>query len=187
MALVSTTTLARGKVLALNLCKEGRGDNAAVVEELVRRLERQVVRSEYVTPGEIALRLGVGRQTVVNWIKRGFLPGVKIGGRLVVAAAELSRVEEIALLLDSVDAERLPATAEEIDVVLSAEQYTAQVVARHLEEARKQKTAVDILESWLGGDAAEQKATGEELVRSLDEDRLSTRSLFPPELKGATW
>ena len=70
---------------------------------------------------------------------------------------------------------------------LSTEQYTAQVLARHLEEARKRKAAVDILESWLSGDAAEQKATGEELVRSLDEDRLSTRSLFPSELKGVTW
>jgi len=117
MARVSTNSLARGKVLALDLRKEGRGDDAAVVEELVRRLERQVVRSQYVTTREIALRLGVSRQTVVNWIKRGFLPGVKVGGRLVVAAAELSRVEEIARLLDSVDAERLPATAEEIDVV----------------------------------------------------------------------
>ena len=70
---------------------------------------------------------------------------------------------------------------------LSTEQYSAQILARHLEEAWKRQAAVDILESWLSGDAAEQKATGEELVRSLDEDRLSTRSLFPSELKGVTW
>jgi len=70
---------------------------------------------------------------------------------------------------------------------LSMEQYSAQVLARHLEEARKHQAAVDILESWLSGDAAEQKTTGEELVRLLDEDRLSTRSLFPSELKDVTW
>jgi hypothetical protein len=61
MALVSTSILARGQVLALGLRREGRGDEAAVVEAL-----------------------------------------------------------------DSVDAERLPATAEEIDVVSrnAREQWT---------------------------------------------------------------
>ena len=29
--------------------------------------------------------------------------------------------------------------------------------------------------------------TGEYLIRALDEDRLSDRPLFPPELKGVTW
>ena len=35
--------------------------------------------------------------------------------------------------------------------------------------------------------AAEQQETGEYLIRILDEDRLSNRKLFPPELKGVTW
>jgi excisionase family DNA binding protein len=72
---------------------------------------------QYATTGEIAQRLGVSRQTVVNWIKRGFLPGVKLGGRLVVPTAELAQVEEVARLLDNVDAQRPPATPEEIDSV----------------------------------------------------------------------
>jgi hypothetical protein len=70
---------------------------------------------------------------------------------------------------------------------LSMEQYSAQVLVRHLEEAWKRQAAVDILESWLSGDAVEQTTNGEELVRLLDEDRLSTRTLFPAELKGVTW
>ena len=70
---------------------------------------------------------------------------------------------------------------------LSMEQYSAQVLIQHLEEARKRQAAVDILESWLSGDAVEQTTTGEELIRLLDEDRLSTRVLFPVELKGVTW
>ena len=45
-----------------------------------------------------------------------------------------------------------------------------------------------LLQSWIvEGDAQEQKEAGEYLVRSLDEDRLSDRSLFPPELKGVSW
>lgn len=45
----------------------------------------------------------------------------------------------------------------------------------------------DLLESWLKDDTENQKETGEHLVPSLDEDRLSDRKLFPPELKGVTW
>jgi hypothetical protein len=45
-----------------------------------------------------------------------------------------------------------------------------------------------LLQSWIvEGDAQEQRETSEYLVRSLDEDRLSDRSLFPAELKGITW
>lgn len=45
-----------------------------------------------------------------------------------------------------------------------------------------------LLQSWMNeGDAEEQRETGGSLLRSLDEDRLSDRKLFPPELKGVTW
>lgn len=36
-------------------------------------------------------------------------------------------------------------------------------------------------------DAADQKATGDFLIRALDEDRLSDRKLFPAGLEGKTW
>jgi predicted DNA-binding protein len=70
---------------------------------------------------------------------------------------------------------------------LSVGEYSAQALEQHLTEVRKRHATVDILESWLNDDAVEQQATGEELVRSLDDDRLSARSLFPAELKGITW
>jgi hypothetical protein len=58
---------------------------------------------------------------------------------------------------------------------------------QHLPSRNPQEELVGLLQSWiLEGDAQEQKETGEYLVRSLDEDRLSDRSLFPPELKGVT-
>ena len=46
-----------------------------------------------------------------------------------------------------------------------------------------------LLQSWIDGedDEAEQRETGEYLVRALDEDRLSGRALFPTEHKGVTW
>jgi excisionase family DNA binding protein len=117
----STAILARSRRLAQDLRQEGRLDDAEVVEQLVQTLEQQAPRSPYATTGEVARRLGVSRQTVVNWIKRGFLPGVKLGGRLVVPAAELALVEEMARLLAVVDAEAPAATAEEIDRVVRTE------------------------------------------------------------------
>jgi hypothetical protein len=53
---------------------------------------------------------------------------------------------------------------------------------------KPQQELAKLLQSWIvEGDAQEQKETGEYLVRSLDEDRLSDRRLFPPELKGVSW
>jgi hypothetical protein len=47
---------------------------------------------------------------------------------------------------------------------------------------------ITLLQTWIDeGDAEEQRETGEYLIRALDEDRLSDRPLFPPELKGVTW
>lgn len=121
MAFADTNILSRSKLLAQNLRQEGRVEDAEVVDALVQSLEQQPDRSRFATTGEVARQLGVSRQTVVNWIKRGFLPGVKLGGRLVVPVAELARAQEIARLLDIVDAEQPPATPEEIDNVLREE------------------------------------------------------------------
>ena len=117
MAQDGMSLLSQGKLLAQNLRQEGRVDDAGLVDELVERMEQQTVGAQYATTREVAQRLGVSRQTVVNWIKRGFLPGKKLGGRLVVPTSELTQVEEVAHLLDIVDVERPPATPEEIDGV----------------------------------------------------------------------
>jgi excisionase family DNA binding protein len=69
------------RVLAQNLRQEGRLEDAEVVDELAQNLEQQAERPQYATTGEVAKRLSVSRQTVVNWIKRGYLPGVQLGGR----------------------------------------------------------------------------------------------------------
>ncbi len=54
-------------------------------------------------------------------------------------------------------------------------------------EARASASAA-LLQSWIDEeDAEEQWETGEYLIRTLDEDRFSSRKLFPKELKGITW
>ena len=47
---------------------------------------------------------------------------------------------------------------------------------------------VQLVQSWMDeGDTDEQRETLEYLINALDEDRLSSRKLFPKELQGKSW
>jgi predicted DNA-binding protein len=71
---------------------------------------------------------------------------------------------------------------------LPADTLTRQLLDQHLPSEDPRGELAELLQSWIEeGDAQEQKETGEYLIRALDEDRLSDRRLFPPELKGVTW
>lgn len=70
----------------------------------------------------------------------------------------------------------------------TVETYTLQLLTEHILLKEKQTSLVNLLQSWLDeDDAQEQQETGEFLIHALDEDRLSDRKLFPSELKGITW
>lgn len=71
---------------------------------------------------------------------------------------------------------------------LPADEWTLRLLKKHLLPNEPGGGLKALVESWVTeGDADEQRETGEYLVRFLDEDRLSDRKLFPPELKGVTW
>jgi hypothetical protein len=73
---------------------------------------------------------------------------------------------------------------------LSVDEYTLQILEKHVTQKERRAEAISLLQSWIdaeGEDKEEQKETGEYLIRVLDEDRLSDRKLFPPELKGVSW
>jgi hypothetical protein len=71
---------------------------------------------------------------------------------------------------------------------LPADTLTLRLLDLHLPSRDVREELVTLLQSWMEeGDAQEQKETGEYLIRALDENRLSDRPLFPPELKGVTW
>ena len=47
---------------------------------------------------------------------------------------------------------------------------------------------VQLVQSWMDeGDTGEQRETLEYLIHALDEDRLSSRKLFPKKMKGKSW
>lgn len=82
--------------------------------------------------------------------------------------------------------ERLTAEAERRG--LSADECARQLLAGSLPPTGARAELVALLQSWIDEeDGGEQKETGDYLIRALDEDRLSDRKLFPPELEGVTW
>jgi plasmid stability protein len=71
---------------------------------------------------------------------------------------------------------------------LSLEAMTLQLLTNSILLKQKQAEAVNLLQSWLDDeDEEEQQETGQYLIHALDDDRLSERKLFPPEMKGITW
>lgn len=71
---------------------------------------------------------------------------------------------------------------------LSIEAVALQILASSILLKQKQTEAVNLLQSWIDEeDANEQQETGLYLIHALDDDRLSERKLFPSELKGITW
>lgn len=82
--------------------------------------------------------------------------------------------------------ERLRREAERNGVAES--ECIVRILEAHLPSAGRRAQAVALLQSWIDGkDADDQRETGDYLVRVLDEDRLSNRRLFPPDLEGKTW
>lgn len=71
---------------------------------------------------------------------------------------------------------------------VSADEYTLRLLDRHVPGDGQAAALASLLQSWIDeDDGGEQRGTGEYLVRTLDEDRLSGRQLFPKEHKGVTW
>jgi hypothetical protein len=71
---------------------------------------------------------------------------------------------------------------------MPTDEYALRLLEEHLPPKDRRAELVTLLQSWIDADDdEEQKETGDYLVRALDEDRLSDRQLFPPELRGVTW
>lgn len=69
-----------------------------------------------------------------------------------------------------------------------SDEYALRILEQHLTPTSRQSQAIAALQTWR--DEAEQRDRVEpdnQLLQSLDADRLSNRPLFPPELKGTTW
>lgn len=71
---------------------------------------------------------------------------------------------------------------------LSIEAVTLQLLKHSILLRQKQTEAINLLQSWINDeDIEDRQETGQYLIHTLDEDRLSERKLFPLERKGLTW
>ncbi|HFC12756.1 MAG TPA: DNA-binding protein, partial [Anaerolineae bacterium] len=114
---METTLLARGKSLANTLRLEGRGEDALTIEQFISLYEKKT--PNLLTTGQVAKRVGVSRQTVVNWINKGWLEGKRVGGRLMIPAKVLDGMDELDSVLATLDADHSPLTDEEARDILT--------------------------------------------------------------------
>jgi hypothetical protein len=71
---------------------------------------------------------------------------------------------------------------------ISVGSYAQSILEQHLPSKTKKDPAIALLQSWIDeSDGAEQADKMAHLIQALDDDRLSNRPLFPPELKGKSW
>ena len=121
MQTIDVDLLARGQALADDLRQEGRDQDADVLQSLLSVAEREIKPGLYLTTGQVAARLGVSRQTVVNWIKRGVIPGARLGSRLVVPTNALERYTPLENLLNNLDTERPPVSPDEAAEIVGSD------------------------------------------------------------------
>ena len=103
----------RGQALAEDLRREGRRDDAEIVDILLGVAGTPVSTARFLTTGQVAKRLGVSRQTVVNWVKRGVIPGTRLGGRLVIPVSVMEKFDPISRILDDLDSQIPPLSPDE--------------------------------------------------------------------------
>ena len=115
---MSPETLDRGRELARELRREGREADAQVVDALLKAAELTEGKTPFLTTGQVARRLGVSRQTVVNWVSQGLLPGFRLGGRTMIPVTAFERFARIESILDEMDAERAPGEPNEVAEVM---------------------------------------------------------------------
>ena len=118
MMSMSAEILDRGRDLARELRSEGRKADAQVVDALLKAAEVAEGKAPYLTTGQVARRVGISRQTVVNWVSQGLLPGVRLGGRTMIPVTVFERFARLEGILDEMDAERAPGEPDEVAAVV---------------------------------------------------------------------
>ena len=132
----------------------------------------------YHTPEEVAAELQVTRRTVYGWLRSGRLRGVRAGRGWRI------RPEDMASFLQTTAPPVPPGrvgkgVSEPLEVLprpLPLEEFLTLSPA---ELMKRNQAAREVLSSFMEEDEEEQRETWDQLKKVLDEDRLSSRKLFP--------
>ena len=98
----------RVRSVVRELYERGRDEEAQAVRELLWLVEQQIEIPKYLTTTQAGKRLGVSRQTILNWVEKGLLPGVRIGRRTMTPALAFRGFERLEQTFDRMDAEVTP-------------------------------------------------------------------------------
>ena len=98
----------RVRGVARELREQGRDEDAQAVRELLWLVEQQIEAPKYLTTTQAGKRLGVSRQTILNWVEKGLLPGVRIGRRTMIPISAFRGFERLERTFDRLDAEVAP-------------------------------------------------------------------------------
>ncbi|HZS00196.1 MAG TPA: helix-turn-helix domain-containing protein [Chloroflexota bacterium] len=108
--MVSLATLRRLAELENEMAQAGRPAEQQALHEALRSLGRP--ERGFLTTGQAADRLQVSIPTVKRWVERGALVGGQLGGRWLVAAESVERLEGLRAALAALDQEGNPSAAE---------------------------------------------------------------------------
>ncbi len=97
--------VARVRSVVRELYEQGRDEDAQAVRELLWLVGQQIEIPKYLTTTQAGKRLGVSRQTILNWVEKGLLPGVRIGRRTMIPASAFRGFERLEQTFDQMDAE----------------------------------------------------------------------------------
>jgi excisionase family DNA binding protein len=87
---MGATIIERAREVAQCLRDRGETSDARVVEELIEEAVGDEARlPQMLTTTAAGRRLGVSGQTIKNWVARGELRGVRVGGRIKIPAASV--------------------------------------------------------------------------------------------------
>ncbi|HFD39541.1 MAG TPA: DNA-binding protein [Anaerolineae bacterium] len=105
VASMTAVDVTRVKSVIQDLRDEGRAQDAQAIQSLLTLIEQPPAPPKYLTTTQAGKRLGVSRQTIVNWVEKGLLPGIRIGRRLMIPASAFRGFEQFEQILDRMDAE----------------------------------------------------------------------------------
>jgi excisionase family DNA binding protein len=116
---LAESSLDRVKSVVRELLEQGRDEDAQAVRDLLWLAEQKTDMPKYLTTTQAGRRLGVSRQTILNWVEKGMLPGVRIGRRTMIPASAFRGFERLEQVFDRMDAEVDPLEQSQLVEIVS--------------------------------------------------------------------
>ena len=105
---MTDSSVARVRSIVRELGEQGRDEDAQAIRDVLWVAGQQSEIPKYLTTTQAGKRLGVSRQTILNWVQKRMLPGVRIGKRTMIPASAFKGFERVEQTFDRMDAQVYP-------------------------------------------------------------------------------